>query len=186
MRKLILALSLALLSPTLACAQRSFKARLQKQMEDGGIIVLRDAEATDTASAVPSPTPPVSSTPALPLTPVTVPPIAERQDPDTFALSGLTPLPSGTKVRINGYRIQVYVGGNSRDAHAKALQMEGEVRAYFPDIPTYTRFISPRWICHVGDFRNNEEAVQFLTELRNKGGFDDAIVVKCKINSYVY
>ncbi len=84
---------------------------------------------------------------------------------------------------MNGYRIQVYVGGNSRDAKAKAEQMEAKVRSYYPELSTYTRFVSPRWICHVGDFKTQTEAVEFLTELRNRGGFDDAIVVKCKINA---
>ncbi len=89
---------------------------------------------------------------------------------------------SQKKTRPTGYRVQVYAGGNSRDAKMKALQMEGKVTALFPEMAVYTRFVSPRWVCHVGDFLTREEASEFLHELRSVGRFDEAIVVKCKIN----
>ena len=92
----------------------------------------------------------------------------------------------GRKVRINGYRVQVYAGGNSRDAKNRAYQMEAQVKTCFPDQPVYTRFVSPRWICHVGDFRTREEALDLLAEMRRMGRFPEAITVRCKINAYVY
>ena len=92
----------------------------------------------------------------------------------------------GRKVRINGYRVQVYAGGNSRDAKNRAYQMEAQVKACFPDQPVYTRFVSPRWICHVGDFRTREEALELLQDMRRMGRFPEAITVRCKINAYVY
>ncbi len=82
--------------------------------------------------------------------------------------------------------MQVYAGGNSRDAKRRAYQMEAQVRTLFPDQPVYTRFVSPRWICHVGDFQTRDEALDLLRELRKTGRFSEAITVKCKINAYVY
>ena len=91
----------------------------------------------------------------------------------------LTP---GRKVRMNGYRVQIYAGGNSRDAKNHAYQMEAMARRLFPDQPVYTRFVSPRWICHVGDFRTREEALELLKDMRQTGKFSEAIIVKCKVN----
>ena len=51
------------------------------------------------------------------------------------------------KMKANGYRIQVYAGGNSRTARQEAQRMAGKVKSYFSDMATYTHFQSPRWIC---------------------------------------
>ena len=83
---------------------------------------------------------------------------------------------------MNGYRVQIYAGGNSRDAKNHAYQMEVMARRLFPDQPVYTRFVSPRWICHVGDFRTREEALELLKDMRQTGKFSEAITVKCKVN----
>ncbi len=93
---------------------------------------------------------------------------------------------TGRKVRINGYRVQVYAGGNSRDAKRRAYQVDALVRKLFPEQPVYTRFISPRWICHVGDFKTRAEALRLLKDMRRTGKFSEAITVRCKINAYVY
>ena len=93
---------------------------------------------------------------------------------------------TGRKVRMNGYRVQVYAGGNSRDAKRRAYQVEALVRKLFPEQPVYTRFISPRWICHVGDFKTRAEALRLLKDMRRTGKFSEAITVRCKINAYVY
>ena len=92
----------------------------------------------------------------------------------------------GRKVRMSGFRVQVYAGANSRDAKNKAYQMEGMVHTLFPGQPVYTRFVSPRWICHVGDFRTREEALELLEEMRKTGKFSEAITVRCKINAVMY
>lgn len=90
------------------------------------------------------------------------------------------------KVRVNGFRIQVYAGGNSREAKNRAEAMERKVKAFYPELEVYTRFVSPRWICHLGDFTSREQAMMVLEELRSRGGFKEAIIVKSKVNSYVY
>lgn len=93
---------------------------------------------------------------------------------------------TGRKVRMNGYRVQVYAGGNSRDAKRRAYQVDALVKKLFPEQPVYTRFVSPRWICHVGDFKTRAEALRLLKDLRRTGKFSEAITVRCKINAYVY
>ena len=93
---------------------------------------------------------------------------------------------TGRKVRMNGYRVQAYAGGNSRDAKRRAYQVDALVRKLFPEQSVYTRFISPRWICHVGDFKTRAEALRLLKDMRRTGKFSEAITVRCKINAYVY
>ncbi len=168
----------AVLLSSVATAQESFTQKLQRQMANQGIVVLHHDAEIDAAVNGPRPS---SSRTGSSATTSTV-----SSSSGTASSSVSSSAASGKKVRMNGYRIQVYVGGNSRDAKYKAQQMENKVLSYYPDITTYTRFVSPRWICHVGDFKTHDEAVELLTDLRNKGGFDEAIIVKCKINASVY
>lgn len=85
------------------------------------------------------------------------------------------------KMKVNGYRIQVYAGGNSRTAREEAQRMAAKVKSYFSDLATYTHFQSPRWICRVGDFRTYEEASQALHEMRATNQFSEALIVKSVI-----
>ncbi len=163
-------------------AQNNFTDRLQAHAPNQGVVVLHhDAEIDALVNGV---APKLST-----LASKDVDSTSLRRIPDgllTDSTDVMDPSLYGKKIRIDGYRIQVYVGGNSRDAKTRAQQMEGKVRSYYPDVDIYTRFVSPRWICHVGDFKTRDEAVDFLKDLRMKGDFSDAIVVKCKINSYAY
>lgn len=98
---------------------------------------------------------------------------------------GTLPVPkTGRKMKANGYRIQVYAGGNSRTSRQEAQQMANKVKGFFSDMPTYTHFQSPRWICRVGDFRTYEEANQALHELRATKQFDEALIVKSVIQIF--
>ena len=81
---------------------------------------------------------------------------------------------------MNGYRVQVYAGGNSRDARVKAERTGREINALFPREPVYVHFYSPRWICRMGNYRTYEEAHQVLNAVK-KLGYQSAIIVKGKI-----
>ena len=83
-------------------------------------------------------------------------------------------------MKANGYRIQVYAGGNSRTARQEAQRMAEKVKDYFGDMPTYTHFQSPRWICRVGNFRTYQEANEVLKEVKSMG-YRQACIVKGKI-----
>ena len=82
--------------------------------------------------------------------------------------------------KVNGYRVQVYAGGNSRDARVKAERTGREINALFPGEPVYVHFYSPRWICRMGNYRTYEEAHQILNAVK-KLGYQSAIIVKGKI-----
>ena len=82
--------------------------------------------------------------------------------------------------KVNGYRVQVFAGGNSRDARVKAERTGREINSLFPGEPVYVHFYSPRWICRMGNYRTYEEAHQILNAVK-KLGYNSAIIVKGKI-----
>lgn len=107
-------------------------------------------------------------------TTITVKPTTKRPiDPSTM-----------TKVRLNGFRVQLYSGGNSRNDKLKAIDMAHTAKMYFEDTAVYTQFISPHWICRLGDFLTHEEAREMLHEVRETDKFPEAVIVKCKVNAW--
>lgn len=86
------------------------------------------------------------------------------------------------KVKINGFRIQVYFGDNSRRGKTEARAAGLRFRDSFPDLPVYVSFNSPHWLCRAGDFRTMEEASEILRQIREMGIFREAVIVKSKIN----
>lgn len=83
-------------------------------------------------------------------------------------------------VKVNGYRVQAFAGGNQRKDRQKAEQVGNTIKANFPNVPVYVHFYSPRWICRVGNYRTYEEAHEMLMNIR-KLGISGASVVKGKI-----
>ena len=82
--------------------------------------------------------------------------------------------------KVNGYRVQVFAGGNSRNDRIKAERTGSEIKSLFPGTPIYVHFYSPRWICRMGNYRTYEEALEVLTRVKNLG-YQSAIIVKGKI-----
>lgn len=82
--------------------------------------------------------------------------------------------------KINGYRVQVFAGGNSRNDRIKAERIGSEIKSLFPGVPVYVHFYSPRWICRMGNYRTYEEAHEVLNRVKNLG-YQSAIIVKGKI-----
>ena len=82
--------------------------------------------------------------------------------------------------KVNGYRVQVFAGGNSRNDRIKAERIGNEVKSLFPGVPVYVHFYSPRWICRMGNYRTYEEAHDVLNQVKNLG-YQSAIIVKRKI-----
>jgi len=87
---------------------------------------------------------------------------------------------TGPLVKITGYRVQVFAGGNSRQDKHKAEQTGSQLRALFPTEAVYTHFYPPRWICRMGNYRTYEEASKMLQEVK-KQGFTAATIVKGKV-----
>lgn len=83
-------------------------------------------------------------------------------------------------MKINGYRVQVFAGGNSRSDRLKAERTGDNIKTLFPNEPIYVHFYSPRWICRMGNYRTYEEAHEMLKKVKQLG-YNSAIIVKGKI-----
>lgn len=83
--------------------------------------------------------------------------------------------------KTNGYRVQVFAGGNSRNDKIKAQKAGNAVKAAFPSQPIYVHFYSPRWICRMGNYRTYEEASAILEQVK-KLGYKQACIVRGKIS----
>ena len=79
-------------------------------------------------------------------------------------------------MKVNGYRVQAFAGGNSRNDRIQAERIGNDIKSHFANVPVYVHFYSPRWICRVGNYRTYEEAHQMLVQLRNLGYNQDSIV----------
>ncbi len=82
--------------------------------------------------------------------------------------------------KVDGYRVQVFAGGNSRNDRTKAQRIGNDIKQAFPELPVYVHFYSPRWICRVGNFRTFEEANNILHQIQ-KMGYKQASIVSGKI-----
>ena len=87
---------------------------------------------------------------------------------------------TGSSKKVNGYRVQVFAGGNSRKDHEQAKSISNQVKESYPNIPVYVQFYSPRWTCRVGNYRTYDEAQKMMISLREMG-FTKALLVKGRI-----
>ena len=109
-----------------------------------------------------------------------------HQDARIAALIGSEYVPAGSDeqkvIKSSGYRIQVYAGNNTRQAKNEAYSVASDIKERFPDLPVYTSFNPPRWLCRAGDFRSIEEADAMMRQLRATGVFKEVSIVKDQIN----
>ena len=84
-----------------------------------------------------------------------------ESDPEITALIG-HPSSSVTInteiIERNGYRLQIYMGNNPRNARAEATSRESSIKGKISDISTYLTFAPPNWKLLAGDFVTREEA----------------------------
>ena len=85
-------------------------------------------------------------------------------------------------LKARGFRVQVYAGNNSRIARNEANAVAEKVREEFPDMPVYTYFQPPRWLCRVGDYKSIEEAHAAMRLLHESGSFKETTIVREQIN----
>ena len=153
-------------------AQQTFTDKLQQVADSVGRIILHQEKAiTDLVNGVKK----SSSASAR-----------QKQtggSADSTIVAVADSLSHGTKVKKNGYRIQVYFGDNSRNSKSEARAAGLRFKNYFPHYSVYVSFASPHWLCRVGDFRTNEEAREVLSQIRSMGVFREAVIVKSKINA---
>jgi len=196
MRRLISIIILCIGILTNADAQ-TFTQRIQKQVAGQGSITIRQdsvidqlvnsatlgikssgqaAKPSQTSSTSPTSTSSPSSSTSHTSTTSHTSPTTTSAIPDTIDTS--KKIMRGMKV--TGYRVQVFAGGNSRADRQKAERIRDDIKAHFSTVPVYAHFYSPRWICRVGNYRTYEEAHQMLVTLRNIG-YTQATIVKGKI-----
>lgn len=162
----------------LLCAQVPYTDQLQKSTGNQGTVIIHQSQViTDMVNGTTKPLAVPSTTQTKTEKQVNV---ASTSRQDTVKVQPVST--SGQKVRANGYRIQVYSGGNSRQAKNEAMLIQNKVKNLYAGLPVYTHFQSPHWICRVGDFRTYEEANEVFTQM--KGTFSEAVIVRSKVNVY--
>ncbi len=171
------ALPLIMLIATSANAQ-TFTDRLQKKSAgQGSVTIYQDKTIENLVNGKEKTT--VSDLPAKKAT------AQEAKTQPVATTSGTASTSSNPTHRktytIAGYRIQLYSGNDSRAARQKANAIGLKAKEAFPELPVYTHFLSPRWICRIGDFRTYEEAATQLQKVRKEGISNEASIVKCKI-----
>ena len=88
----------------------------------------------------------------------------------------------GRTPQIEGYRVMVYSGNNSRQARDEANAMAEYMRKYYPEAQVYVVFESPIRSCQYGDFRTREEAEAVMYRLKATRRFKEISVTKGMIN----
>lgn len=108
-----------------------------------------------------------------------------HQDPRLKALVGqfrsYSPAAQKMAQKVQGFRVQVYAGNNSQQARAEATRIADKVKTKFPELAVYTQFVSPRWLCRVGDYRSIEEADAVMRQLKEVGEFKEVSIVRSLI-----
>lgn len=94
----------------------------------------------------------------------------------------LSPSEQPNILKTRGFRVQVYAGNNSRQARSQAYDVAAKVKEEFPDMPVYTYFQPPRWLCRVGDYKTMEEAHSAMRMLKATGVFKEVSIVREQIN----
>ena len=83
--------------------------------------------------------------------------------------------------KTQGYRIQVFSGGNSRKDRQRAETAGAVMKSNFPSEPIYVHFYSPSWKCRMGNYRTIEEARRLLPKVK-KLGYPQANIIKGTIS----
>jgi len=179
-----------------ADAQSTFTEQLQQSKNgEGKVTITQDKDIEKLVN-----TPTTAPTPATPAKPQQTAKPTEKSDKDKTSvdLKDIDDLTDGTAVpdtidfrkkvmkggtKVNGFRVQVYAGGNGRTDRMKAQRTGDEIKSIFPNEPVYVHFYSPRWICRMGNYRTYEEAHDVLTRVKQLG-YTSAVIVKGKITVY--
>lgn len=88
----------------------------------------------------------------------------------------------GKPAQVEGYRVMVYSGNNSRAARDEANRMAQYMRTNFPGAEVYVVFESPIRSCQYGDYRTREEAEAVMYRLKSTRKFREISVKKTLIN----
>ena len=177
-----------------ADAQSTFTEQLQQSKAGEGKVTITQDKGIEQLVNMPT----VAPTPAKPQQPAAKPAEKPDQGKTSMEVKDIDDLTDGAVVpdtvdlrkkimkggtKVNGFRVQVYAGGNGRADRQKAQRTGDEIKTLFPNEPVYVHFYSPRWICRMGNYRTYEEAHDILTKVKQLG-FPSAVIVKGKITVY--
>ena len=175
-----------------ADAQSTFTEQLQQsRIGEGKVTVTQDKVIDElinnpTAAQTPKPATTPQTTTTTPAKPQQTVKLTDNDLTDDTSLPDSIDLrkkmmKNGKK--INGFRVQVFAGGNGRTDRLKAERTGEEMKTLFPNEPVYVHFYSPRWICRIGNYRTYEEAHDILRQVKQMG-YPSAVIVKGKITVY--
>lgn len=88
---------------------------------------------------------------------------------------------SSKTTTMTAYRIQIFSGSNSHQDKQKAYDLAAKCKEKFPELSVYTKFVSPRWVCRVGDFKNLADAQNYASKIRAAHFTREVRIVKTTI-----
>ena len=186
MKQFILFVSLLALSITTS-AQTPFMRHLQTHKEGKGrVVVVQEDSITEAVNSrkIESPKP-AGKNASLPKPNENKnKPLQDKktlEDTPSQSVASSTHTSGRQRYKAQGYRIQVFTGGNSRNDKMRATQVAERIRQAFPELSVYPHFSSPRWICRVGDFKDIEDANKYANLIREAKLSNEAHVVKCNV-----
>lgn len=186
--KLFAILLLTIISTGWAFAQSTFTRHISRKVTGKASVILVHDSLIDKAINFPRVSEPKKQ-PAKPATPQEKPKPTTPQDgkhqetPEQPVHTDPADAPHTRRVRYKaqGFRIQVFTGSNTGADKAKAQEIGARCQKLFPTLSVYPRFISPRWICRVGDFKTHEEAEQYAARIRAANLSNEVRVVRCEV-----
>ena len=182
MKKIVSILFILLCAGLNASAQKFLDDLTNDRQGEGKVTVSESSEIDELVNGK-----------EMPATPITTTATTEEKKPEVVtrtetASSTTTETTIDTRKKVmknshkaNGYRVQVFSGGNTRADRVKAEQIQGAMKVAFPGQPVYTHFYSPRWICRMGNYKTYAEAEKYLKQVKAMG-YKQACIVKGKIS----
>ena len=175
---------------------QTFLDRLQTKVEGQGTVtvhqdsainqlVLDPQSTVDHSTTTPTTTPSTGTTPTTTTASTGTTPTSTTPTTGTGTTETVTTPTTTTRTRrtIDGYKVQAFAGGNTREDRKKAERTANNIRAQFPNVSVSAHFYSPRWVCRVGNYRTREEAQHMLSALKNLG-YSQAHIVKTRVTVY--
>jgi hypothetical protein len=85
------------------------------------------------------------------------------------------------RYKAMGYRIQIYTGSNSHQDNSQAYAIGQKCQQRFPELSAYPKFISPRWVCRVGDFKTQAEAAAYVRKIKAARISTEVNIIRCEV-----
>lgn len=171
---------------------QTFTQRVQQHTAGQGVVTIHHDKAIDNLvngqATAGTPAKPAAAAASKPSTPTKQNTAKDKATADEKKEEGTanavsvdtTVTASHHTMKVTGFRVQAFAGGNTRSDRQRAEHTGNVMRQLFPGADVYVRFYSPRWVCRVGNYRTYEEARAVLIEVR-KQGYESATIVKGKI-----